>query len=136
MADQAGGFGDVVVDDRVASLVDGVAGGVGGDEWIAIAVAADPGAEGDHLRQIRDGNFAVELSIQRAHDLFVNFGHAANEAGAVVIQSHFDFIADRGRTATNLIALPQRRDLGGDLPAHLLGALIGERGGVECFEQP
>ena len=45
IADQARGFGDVVVDDDVARLVDGVARGVGGDEGIAVAVAADPGAE-------------------------------------------------------------------------------------------
>src|SRR5206468_12746104 len=90
LADQAGGFGDVVVDHCVASLVDGIARGVSGDKGIAVAVAADPGAEGEKF-----GEFGVDLvnGLER----FLQFREEAwkgfEQRHGKVVESHVNFVA-------------------------------------------
>ncbi len=105
---------EVVADDEIAGHGEGGGGGFGGDEGVAVAIAADPGAEGDEQGEVGeggDGSVGVFLG-QRVADFGVEDGDCAEERGPVVIERHAHLVADAGAGGADVVGLPEGGDLG------------------------
>ena len=86
----------VVAEEQVTRHGERFAGGFGRDEGIAIAVAADPGAEADELGEFGEFRAEAVLGLEGAGDLGVEDGEGLEEGGLVVVERHADLVADLG----------------------------------------
>ena len=125
---------EVRVDDHLLLARERLADGLGVHVGIAVHVAADPGAEADHVRQLeRVGGHAVELG---------------ERLGELVVERRQDAIEDLGEIEHHVLALvghgqPLARMVfglpgGGDLGAHaapVLAQLLRRQRGVQPIEQ-
>ncbi len=114
---------EVVAEDQIAGHGEGGGGGFGGDEGVAVAVAADPGAEGDEEGEVGEGGDPGfgELLGEGVADFGVEDGDGCEEGGLVVVEGHAHLVADAGAGGADVVGLPE----GGDL---------GEQGGLEGCE--
>ena len=146
--DLLGGAGELLEDVLQAAAVvgeeqsvghgEGFAGGLRGDEGIAVAVAADPGAEatswGRCSCEIRALQQAV-LGGEGAGDLGVEDGEGVEEAGLVVVERHADLVADGGAGAADVVGLPEGGDLGDEVVLEGFELRFGDGDAVELFEE-
>ena len=96
------------------------------DEGIAIAIAANPRSKRDRARNSQNLKIGSIFFIQSTRDLVIHIRHTADQTYAVIIQSHFDFVAHRRSSPAHLIALPESSDLGGDLLRNFFSGLVGK----------
>ena len=103
--------GAVMLNQFAAGHGDGLPCHLRSDKGIAVAIAADPGAEPDHLRQIIRLDFDAIFVAQRAGNFFEQLRQRFKDGNVVIIETEFDFILYGGPMAANFIGLPQSRDL-------------------------
>ena len=135
----------VVGEEQIARHGEGVARGDGVDEGIAVAIAADPGAELDQLREGGevDGGEVCGAACGRGGerdsecggDLVVEDGEGAEERGLVVVEGHADLVADGGARGADVVGLPEGGDLGEEVAFE--GVELGGADGdaVELLEE-
>ena len=143
--DELGGAGDVVEDvlqavavvreEEVARHGEGLARGGGRDEGIAVAVAADPGAEADELREFGDVGGEAVLVFERAGDFGVEDGQGIEEGGLVVVERHADLVANRGAGLADVVGLPEGGDLGDDVLLEGFELGVGDGDAVDLLEE-
>ena len=120
---------------------EGVAGGLRGDEGVAVAVAADPGAEGDELGEFgrwesRGSSDARGVFGGEGGGYFgVEDGEGVEEAGLVVVEGHADLVADGGAGAADVVGLPEGGDLGDEVVLEGFELGLGDGDAVELFEE-
>ena len=101
---------------------------------IAVHVAADPGAEAHHVRQLeRIGRHAVELG-QRLGELVVERRQDAIEDLGEIEHHVFALVGDREPLARMVFGLPGRGDLGAHA-APVLAQLLRRERRIEAVEQ-
>ena len=108
---------------------------LGGDEGIAVAVAADPGAEADELGQFGEGGFDVVFGGERGGDFGVELGQRVEDGGLVVVEGHADLIAHGGTGLADLVGLPERGDFGDDVLLEPVEFGFGDGDAVELLKQ-
>jgi len=96
-----------VVEEKLAREGEGVGGGFGGDEGIAVAVAADPRAEGDDQRDVDAGQRVFVLGLEGDGDLVVEDGDGLEDGFVVIVEGHPDFVADGGAGGADVVGLPE-----------------------------
>src|ERR1700722_7814797 len=114
-----------MVDDYAAGHLQRVAGAIGSNKGIAIAIAANPRTKRKHASKFALWHFETE-------DLTKGIGHLAIDAGQRVKQSHWigieahaNFVGHAGFAEAHFVGLPQSCDLGDDLLLQILR--IGNR---------
>jgi hypothetical protein len=102
----------VVEQQMAARQLNRVARDLGRDKGIAVAVAADPGAEAQHLRQrVRLDLEAVGRSAAPRR-FRGRAGQRFEDGDVVVVEAHLDFVVDGGPARAHLVGLPEAGDLG------------------------
>ncbi len=74
---------------------------------VAIPIAANPGAEADYRRQLAGRDTLAEDLFNSLGQIGVETFQSRNQKWPIVVESHGDFVFDRGVMATNLLRLPQ-----------------------------
>ena len=105
------------------------------DERVAVAVAADPRAEPEQHRHLREPAFHAVLAPERVGELAVQGRERREDGNFVIVEAHFGFIGDGRLSAADLVRLPQRGDLRGELRLQPRELLVGQRNAVERLEQ-
>ena len=103
-------------------------------ERVAVAVAADPGAEADEARHAdRGGAVGVDavMLAQRLLEKVIRFRHRLEQAFPHVIQAVAHFVAHFQLGAAQLVGAPHHLDLGGQLRFQLALIVHPEGGAVE-----
>ncbi len=105
------------------------------DERIAVAIPADPRAEGQQQRQLGKLEVEAVLALQRSRDFLIQTRQRLKKGDVVIIEAHADFIGHRRLAAAHFIGLPQRGDLRGQRLFERGQLLIGNRNAVELLEE-
>ena len=144
-SDDAGGGGELVEDVLQAAAVVGkdegarhgesFAGDLGSDEGIAVAVAADPGAEAYELRELGESGFDAVLIGEGAGYFGVEDRQGVEDGGLVVVEGHADFVAHRGAGLADFVGLPEGGDLGDDVLLKGFELGVGDGDAVELLEE-
>ncbi len=98
---------------------------------IAVAVAANPRAKAEHLRQCQRLNLQPVRRTQRLGDLAIKAGQRLKNRDVIVVQPHLDLVVNAGPPRAHLVGLPQAGDLRHHQllqPRHLL---LGHRNAVQ-----
>ncbi len=112
-----------------------IAGFARSDIRVAVAIAADPRAEGEHRRRIH-----MRFAVGVGHGFFqiaIDLRHAGEQRRTEVIQPVTNFILDRGPRSPQLLGLPQNLDILADMLFDLLalqGIGVAEGQFVEPLE--
>ncbi len=114
---------------------EGGARGAGGDEGIAVTVAADPGTEGDEARQLGEVGLDAVLGGERGGHLGVEDGERGEDGGLVVVEGHADLVADGGAGHADIVGLPEGGDLGDDVLLEGFQLGFGHGDAVELLQQ-
>ena len=125
----------VMVVQKVAGDGERLARDFGRNEGIAVAVAADPGAEADELGEFGEGGFDVVLGGQGGGDFGVKLGQGVEDGGFVVVERHADLVAHGGAGLTNLVGLPEGGDLGDDVLLEGIEFGFGDGDAVKLLKQ-
>ena len=143
--DLLGGAGELVGDVLQAAAVvgkeqamghgEGDARGARSDEGIAIAVAADPGTEGDEAGQIGEVGLDAVLGGQGCGDFGVEHGKRGEDGGLEVVQRHADLVAHGGAGHADIVGLPEGGDLGDDVLLDGFEFGLGDGDAVELLQQ-
>ena len=101
-----------------ARQLDGVARDVGRDEGIAVAVAADPGAEAEELGElVRLRSRGRRRACRASADFAIEAGQRVEDGDVVVVEAHLDLVVDGGAARADFVGLPEAGDLGADAAA-------------------
>ena len=111
------------------------AGGFRRDEWVAVAVSADPGAEADQLGHLGEDRFHPIFRGQGRGDLRVEDGQRVEDGRLVVVERHANLVAHGGTQVAHVVGLPQRGDLSDDLLLQGIEAGFGDGDAVELHQQ-
>ena len=116
---------------------EGFASGFGSDERVAVAVAADPGAEGDELREIGEGWSGVvgEFGGEGGSYFSVEDGQRVEEGGLVVVEGHADLVTHGGAGGASIVGLPECGDFGGKVAFEGVELGVGDGDAVELLEE-
>src|SRR6185312_5026246 len=102
-----------VIDQQVAARqLQSVARDLRCDIWVAVAVAAYPGAKAQHLRQLMRLNVNIVCGAQRVGDFAIEYGQRFENRDIVVVEPHLDFVVNRGPARADFVGLPERGDFG------------------------
>jgi hypothetical protein len=103
----------LVVEQQVAARqLNRVARYLGRHKGIAVAVAADPGTEAQHLGQRVRLDLQAIGGAQRLGNLAVQAGQRLEDGDVVVVEPHLDLVVNGGPARAHLVGLPQAGDLG------------------------
>ena len=105
------------------------------DEGIAVAVAADPGAEGDEPGQLGEVGLDAVLGGERGGHLGVEDGEGGEDGGLVVVERHADLVAHGGAGHADVVGLPEGGDLGDDLLLEGFELGLGHGDAVKLLQQ-
>ena len=143
--DLLGGAGELVGDVLQAAAVVGMKQAVGhgergardarSDEGIAVAVAADPGTEGDEAGQIGEVGLDAVLGGKGGGHLGVEHGEGVEDGGLVVVERHADLVAHGGTGHADVVGLPEGGDLGDDVLFEGFEFGLGDGDAVELLQQ-
>ncbi len=114
-----------------ARQLDGVARDFGRDKGIAVAVAADPRAEAEHLRQSVRLDVEIVGGAQRLGDFAIEAGQRLEDGDVVVVEAHLDFVVDGGPARADFVGLPEAGDLGQDQLFEAREILLGDGNAIE-----
>ena len=103
----------------------------GRDKGIAVAVAADPGAEAQHLGQFVRLDLQAVRGAQGLGDFAVEAGQRGEDGDVVVVEPHLDFVVDGGPARADFVGLPQAGDLGQHQLFQAREVLLGDGNAVE-----
>ncbi len=90
----------------------GLGGDGGGDEWVAVAVAAHPGGEGEEAGGWGEGGVMLRQGF--VHSL-VDVGQDVPDGAVQVVEARFYFVGDVGAGDATAAGGPQAGDFGRDL---------------------
>ena len=121
----------VVEQQMAARQLNRVARDLGRDKGIAVAVAADPRAEAQHLRQLVRLDLETVGSAQRLGDLAIKPGQRVKDGNVVVVEAHLDFVVDGGPARAHFVGLPQAGDLGEHQLFEARDILLGDGNAIE-----
>ena len=140
---RAGGqqFNDVVepvlvVEQQMAAReANRVAGDIGRDKWIAIAIAANPRTKVHHQRQIVRLQLQAVGRAQRLRNFAVERGHRGEDGDVVIIEAHLDFVVHCRSARADLVGLPQAGNLGTNQVFKPPQLLLRDRNPVKAGEE-
>ena len=108
------GPADVLFENDLGLHAQRLARGIRGNERIAVAVAADPGAETNKAGHRNDGAAVFVFAIDVNHgalEVTIIGGNGLEQAALKIVQAHLDFVGDARFVRANLVGQPQQFDL-------------------------
>ena len=108
---------------------------LGRDEWIAVAIAADPGAEADECRQVEQREIEAVLLPEGVLDLGVEGGDRVEDRGVIEVERHAYFVADLRALIADVVGLPEGGDLGEYAGLELVVFVFGVRDAIELLKE-
>ena len=125
---------EIFAQDQGSCRLQRAANAIGFDQRVAVAVAANPGAE---LNQIRQSIF-VELQTvdfaERFHDLGINLRQGIEQRKPKVAQAHANFVVDGGFRQAHFVGLPEGSHFRADIVFAILRFFGGQRKAVEALQ--
>ena len=109
--------------------------GAGRDEGIAVAVSADPGAEGDERGQLGEVGLDAVLGGEGGGHLGVEDGKRGEDGGLVVVERHAYLVAHGGAGHADVVGLPEGGDLGDDVLLEGFQLRLGHGDAVKLLQQ-
>ena len=103
-------------------------------KWMAVAIAADPGTEPHHLRQIIGFDFQAIFIAQGAGDFLEELRQGFKDRDVVIVEAEFDFVLDRRAMTAYFVGLPERGDFREDIFFASRQFLILQRNLIETFQ--
>ncbi len=125
----------VVEQQMAAGQLQRIARDFGRDEGIAVAVAADPRAEAQHLGQLERIDLELVGRAKGRGDFAIELGQRVEDGDVVVVEAHLDFVVNGGPARAHLVGLPEAGDLGENKFLEARHVLFGNGNAVERLEK-
>ncbi len=105
------------------------------NEGIAVAIAADPGAETQDQGQIERFDVEIVCGLERFRDFAVEHRQRGEDGDVVIVEAHLHFVVNGGTAGADFVGLPQAGDFSQQQIFDARQFLLGERDAVELGEK-